>query len=255
MSAILADQQQAVLRLQFNRPERKNAFTAAMYDAVADALRSAESDRSIRVVLLHGAGDAFTSGNDLHDFLERPPQSLDSPVFRFMSSLAGFSKPVVAAVNGTAVGIGTTLLLHCDLAYAAEGARFQLPFVNLGLVPEFGSSLLLPAMMGHRRAAELLLLAAPFDARTAADLGLINQVVPHDAVLSTASAAAMAVARQPAAAVRATKALLKRSVMPALESALRDEARVFAERLVSPEAKEAFTAFFGKRVPDFSSFD
>lgn len=254
MTAILVDRHDAVLHVRFNRPERKNAFTAEMYGTLTATLRDADADRHVRAVLLHG-GDTFTAGNDLRDFMERPPTSADSPAFQFMSAMAAFSKPAVAAVGGVAVGIGTTLLLHCDLVYAAEGARFQLPFVNLGLVPEFGSSVLLPRLTGHVRASELLLLGAPFDAGTALALGLINRVVAPAQLLATATASAIAVAKQPAAAVRATKALLKRPLARPVRDALEAEAAMFGERLASPEAAEAFQAFFDKRAPDFSRFD
>lgn len=240
--------------MTFNRPERKNAFTAEMYGTLAATLRDADADRHVRTVLLHG-GETFTAGNDLRDFMERPPSSPESPVFQFMSAMAELSKPAVAAVGGVAVGIGTTLLLHCDLVYAAEGTRFQLPFVNLGLVPEFGSSLLLPRLAGHVRASELLLLGMPFSAATAFELGLVNRVVAPAELLSTATAAAVALAKQPSAAVRATKALLKRPLARAVQDAVDEEVRVFAERLASLEAAEAFQAFFEKRTPNFSRFD
>jgi enoyl-CoA hydratase/carnithine racemase len=255
MAEILTDRAGAVCRLQINRPEKKNALTGTMYEALADALKGAEADRAIRAIVIHGAGDAFTAGNDLRDFLERPPSGPESPTFRFMAALAGASKPVVAAVHGVAVGIGTTLLLHCELVYAAEGARFSLPFVDLGLVPEFGSSVLLPSLAGYHRAAEYLLLGKPFDAQAARDIGLVNAVVPADQLLPTAMAAAQALAEKPAAAVRLAKTLMRRGRVAIVETAMHDEGRLFAERLASPEAREAFTAFLGKRKPDFSQFD
>jgi enoyl-CoA hydratase/carnithine racemase len=253
MSDVVTEREGPVLRIQINRPEKKNALTAAMYEAMASGLRDADAERGVRAVLIHGAGDVFTAGNDLRDFLDRPPQSADSPVVRFMGALAGAAKPVVAAVHGSAVGIGTTLLLHCDLVYATEATRFHMPFVDLGLVPEFGSSVLWPALAGHRRAAEYLLLGKPFDGRTAAAVGLVTATVPADRLLAEAVSAARALAEKPPAAVRLTKMLMKRGVGPALEAAIREESHLFAERLVSAEAKEAFAAFLEKRRPDFSS--
>lgn len=254
MAEILTERAGAVCRLQINRPEKKNALTSAMYEALADALRSADTDRSVRALVIHGAGDTFTAGNDLRDFLERPPSGPDSPVFRFMATLAGFSKPVVAAVHGAAVGVGTTLLFHCELVYAADNARFSLPFVDLGLVPEFGSSVLLPSLAGYHRAAEYLLLGKPFDAQVAREMGLANAVVAIDQLLPTAMAAAQALAEKPAAALRLAKTLMRRGRQATVDTAIHDEGRLFAERLVSPEAKEAFAAFLEKRKPDFSGF-
>lgn len=255
MSEILSEQRGAILRLQINRPDKKNALTGAMYDAAATALAAADTQPDVRVVLLHGSGGSFTAGNDLRDFLERPPSGPDSPVSRFMMALLRLRKPIVAAVDGVAVGIGTTLLLHCDLVYATPDARFHMPFVDLGLVPEFGSSVLVPALAGHRRAAELLLLGKPFDAQTALAIGLINAIVSADELLATAEAAAQALAAKPAAAVRLSKKLMRSGLGPAVEAAVHEEGRLFAERLLSPEAKEAFTAFLEKRKPDFTRFD
>lgn len=252
MSDVLVEQQGAILRIQLNRPEKKNALTRAMYDAMATALREADTSRDVRVVLLHGAGDVFTAGNDLRDFLDNPPRTTESPVARFMASLAQAAKPVVAAVHGTAVGIGTTMLLHCDLVYATESARFHMPFVDLGLVPEFGSSLLFPSLAGHRRAAEFLLLGKPFDATVAADLGLVNAIVAPDRLMATAMAAAQALADKPPTALRLTKMLMKRGTAAAVTEAAQEESRLFVERLASPEAREAFAAFLEKRKPDFS---
>jgi enoyl-CoA hydratase/carnithine racemase len=240
--------------LQINRPDKKNALTGAMYASLADGLRTADDDLDVRVALIHAGGDAFTAGNDLRDFLEHPPQGPESPVFQFMTALTGMQKPVVAAVHGVAVGIGTTMLFHCELVYAAQGTRFHMPFVDLGLVPEFGSSLLVPAHAGYRRASEYLLLGRSFDAEAAREIGLVNAVLPGGEVLPAAMAAAQALAEKPAAAVRLAKMLMRRGIAGALETALHDETRLFAERLVSPEAKEAFSAFLGKRKPDFSKF-
>ncbi len=255
MSDVLTERQGAILRVQINRPDKKNALTRAMYDALATALREADADREVRVVLLHGAGDVFTAGNDLRDFLDNPPRTADSPVLRFMAALSGAAKPVVAAVHGTAIGIGTTMLLHCDLVYATETARFHMPFVDLGLVPEFGSSALFPALAGHRRAAAHLLLGQPFDASTAADLGLINAVVAPERLMATAMAAAETLAAKPPTALRLTKRLMKSAAAATLEAAVREESRLFVERLASPEAREAFAAFLEKRKPDFSALE
>jgi enoyl-CoA hydratase/carnithine racemase len=238
-----------------NRPDKKNALTSEMYSTLAHALRDGDDDRSVRALLIHGAGDMFTAGNDLRDFLEHPPTGLENPVSRFMLALAGLKKPIVAAVNGACVGIGTTMLFHCDLVFAAEGTRFHVPFVDLGLVPEFASSVLLPAAAGYQRAAEYLLLGTPFDAAAACDIGLVNAVLTCDQVVPAALGAAQALAEKPAAAVRMSKMLMKRGLGALVETAMHDEARLFGERLVSPEAKEAFTAFLQKRKPDFTRFE
>lgn len=242
-----------VMTVRFNRPEKKNAITAVMYAAMAQACRTAEQDGAVRVVVITGAGDAFTAGNDLKDFLENPPNTPDAPVFQFMQALSQLSKPAIAAVNGIAVGIGTTLLLHCDFAYAVPTARFSLPFVNLALVPEFGSSQLLARVVGERKAAELLMLGEPFDAQTALDFGLVNAVIAAEAMAETVAAKARALAAKPPAALRATKRLM-RADLPAVQACMAREGQAFGERLGSPEFKEAAQAFFEKRAPDFSKF-
>ncbi len=252
MPEIVTLHEGAVQRIQLNRPDKKNAITTAMYAALADAIAAAEGDRAVRVLVLHGAGDGFTAGNDLADFLANPPRTEDQPASRFLHAISHAAKPVVAAVHGVAIGIGTTLLGHCDLAYAAEGTRFHLPFVDLGLCPEGASSLLLPRNAGYQRAAELLMLAAPFDAAKARELGLVTEVVPAPQLLAAAGAAAQQLAAKPPASLRLTKQLLKRALMPQIEAALAAEFTAFAERLASPEAKEAFTAFLEKRPADFS---
>ncbi len=251
---ILVEQSGSILRIGINRPEKKNALTIAMYAAMTDALHAAESDPAIRVILIHGTSDCFTSGNDIMDFVQAPPTDETSPVFRFLHAIVGATKPLVAAVAGPAVGIGTTMLLHCDLVFAVQQTRFQLPFINLGLVPEAGSSLLLPRFLGHVRAAELLMLGEPFDGATALELGLVNQVVPNEEVIAVATDAARALAAKPPAAMRATKALLKQGVRDAVEATIATEGKLFAERLQSPEAGEAFQAFMERRRPDFSQF-
>ena len=254
MSGIVTEVRERVLRIEIARPEKKNALTQEMYAAMADALAAADGDGAIRVVLIHGARDCFTAGNDLKDFLERPPHTETNPTFRFLRGIAKFGKPLLAAVNGAAVGIGTTMLLHCDLVYAAPGARFQLPFVPLGLVSEAGSSFLLPYIAGYQRAAELLMLGQPFDSDKAYAAGFVTAVVPEAQLLDRARAGALAVAALPPAAVRATKALMRGRFASRVTEAMNEEGKVFTERLASPEAREAMTAFFEKRKPDFSRF-
>jgi len=254
MSHIRTETRDRVLAIEIARPEKKNALTQAMYAALADTLQSADADPGVRAVLIHGSRDCFTAGNDLKDFLERPPHSEETPVSRFLASLPAFGKPLVAAVNGPAVGIGTTMLLHCDLVYAAPAATFQLPFVNLGLVPEAASSFLLPCVAGYQRAAELLLLGRPFGPEKALAAGFLTEIVPEAELLERARAAALAVAALPPAAVRAAKSLMREPFRARVAEAMQAEGRVFGERLDSPEAKEAMTAFFEKRKPDFSRF-
>jgi enoyl-CoA hydratase/carnithine racemase len=254
MSHLLVERQGAVQRITINRPEKKNALTAAMYAAFAEAIQVAEGDAGVRVMLVAGAGDAFTAGNDLQDFLANPPHAGNRPVLDFLHVFSHAAKPIVAAVHGVAVGIGTTMLAHCDLVYAAEGTRFSTPFVNLGLCPENASSFLLPALAGYQRAAELLMLGEPFDAAKAREIGLVNAVVPAAELAATATAAAQKLAAKPPASLRLTKRLMRRAWLPEIEAALAEESKAFAERLASPEAKEAFTAFLEKRAPDFSRF-
>ena len=255
MGHVLVERQGAIQRIQINRPEKKNALTAAMYAAFAEAILAAERDPGVRVMLIGGAGDAFTAGNDLQDFLAHAPQGGPRPVLDFLQVFSHAAKPIVAAVHGVAVGVGTTMLAHCDLVYAAEGTKFSMPFVNLGLCPENASSFLLPAILGYQRAAELLMFGEPFDAAKAREIGLVNAVVPPGELAATATAAAQKLAAKPPASLRLTKRLMRRAWMPEIEAALAEESKAFAERLSSPEAKEAFTAFFEKRAPDFSRFD
>jgi enoyl-CoA hydratase/carnithine racemase len=243
----------AILTLRFNRADKKNAITAAMYAGLAATLKNADNDATVRVVVITGAGDAFTAGNDLKDFAENPPKAADAPVFQFMDALARFTKPVIAAVNGVAVGIGTTLLLHCDLAYAVPTAKFALPFVNLALVPEFGSSMLLERFAGLRKAQELLLTGDAFDAETALNAGLVNALVPADQLAATVKAKAASLASKPPSALRATKALIRGDIAE-VKARIAAEANVFGERLQSAELQEAVAAFFAKRAPDFSKF-
>ena len=243
-----------ILTLRINRPDKKNALNLAMYQALADGLREADGDDSVRVILICGGADCFTSGNDLADFLSAPPTGPESPVMQFLFAISEVRKPLVAAVHGLAVGIGVTMLLHCDLVYAGSGATFQMPFVNLGLCPEAGSTLLLPRIMGHQRAAELLLFGEPFGADKAHSLGIVTEVCPDDAVLATAEKRAAHLVKQPAAALRLTKELLKRDYATPLRETIAEEGAQFMARLRSPEAAEALQAFMQRRQPDFSRF-
>jgi len=254
MSNINVEISDRVLSIEIARVDKKNALTADMYGAMADGFARAEADNAVRVILIHGTRECFTAGNDLKDFLARPPHAGPSPAFAFISALPKLAKPLIAAVGGPAVGVGTTMLLHCDLVYAAPGARFQMPFVPLGLVPEAASSLLLPMIAGYQRAAELLLLGQPFTAEKALAAGFVTEIVAEEKLLGHARAAAVAVAALPPASVRLTKQLMKRQLGQAIASQMEEEGRVFAERLQSSEAKEAMTAFFEKRKPDFSRF-
>ncbi len=247
-------QEGGVLHLVLNRPERKNALTQAMYGALAQAIEMAGEEAGVKALLIRGAGECFTSGNDLEDFMDNPTGIESSSVMRFMQALYLTSKPVVAAIEGAAIGIGTTMLLHCDLVYAAAGTRLQLPFVNLGLCPEYASSLLLPRMLGHLRAAELLFLGESFSAERAEELGLVNQVVSDDELLLIAKERCQFLAQQPPAALRHTKQLLKESWREEGQAVIRREAELFAGSLQSAEFGEAVAAFFEKRNPDFSNF-
>lgn len=244
-----------VLEITISRPERKNALTMSMYSAMAELLDKAAIDPAIRVAIITGTDGVFTSGNDLTDFLGGSASSEESPVFRFMRSLYEFPKPVIAAVSGYAVGIGTTLLLHCDLSIADEDAVFQLPFVNLGLCPEYASSYLLPRIMGQAKAAELLLLGEKFDAQTAADMNILNEVVFSGKALGHARIHAAALAKKAPAAVRLTKQLLRQGTYARGMEAIKEEAAHFQARLQSEEFREAATAFMEKRPADFSKFD
>jgi len=242
-----------VMEIRINRPEKKNALTRAMYDAMTDAFVAADSEPAVRAVLLTGTGDAFTSGNDIADFRARSESNGETSASRFLPSIAGLAKPLIAAVNGMAIGIGTTMLMHCDLIVAAKSATLRMPFTPLGLVPEAGSSLLVPATIGHRRASALLLLGDGIDATTAADWGLINQAVPDDQLMDTARALAARLVALPPESVRQTKMLMKTG-QPDLPGRMAQEIEMFRQRVLSPEAKEAFAAFAEKRKPDFSRF-
>lgn len=250
---IVVSVQDRILTLRLDRPEKKNALTRGMYLGMIEGLKQAEADANVRVVLITGTEVCFTAGNDLMDFANaRPGES--SPAILYLQTLAAAHKPVIAVVGGVAVGIGTTMLLHCDLVYASSDARFQLPFVNLGLCPEAGSSALLPALMGHRRAAELLFFGEPFSTDTALDLGIVNAVAPSGELLKTATAKAHQLAEKPPSALRVTKALLKRASAAPIADAMAKETEQFAALLQGPEAKEAMMAFMQRRKPDFSQF-
>ena len=250
---IVVSVQDRILTLRLDRPEKKNALTRGMYMGMIEALQQAESDSNVRVVQIMGTETCFTAGNDLMDFANAKPGET-SPAILYLQTLAAAQKPVMAAVGGVAVGIGTTMLLHCDLVYAAPDARFQLPFVNLGLCPEAGSSTLLPALMGHRRAAELLFFGEPFSAETAQSLGIVNTVVASNELVSATTAKSQQLAEKPPSALRTTKALLKRGSAGAIADAMTKETEQFAALLQGPEAREAMMAFMQRRKPDFSKF-
>ena len=248
-SNIRAETLHGVRTLEINRPEKKNALTCAMYDELTDQLNAAGADPSIRAVLITGQPGVFTSGNDLQDFMEHPPGAEDSSVVRFMHALLECEKPVIAAVTGAAVGIGVTMLLHCDLVYVSEDARLAMPFVTLALVPEFAVSLLLPRLIGHVQAAERLLLGEPFTGAEAVAMGIANASLPGADVLVHARRIAERFNALPPDAVRETKRLMRAPMKENIASAIESENAAFYQRLRSPEAKEAFEAFFQKRAP------
>jgi enoyl-CoA hydratase/carnithine racemase len=252
MDEIVTEHTGSILRVQFNRPTKRNAMTSAMYLALAGIFNEAANDDNTRVVLWHGAGDSFCAGNDIEDFLKNPPGPGESPQASLMKAFLNFDKPLVAAVQGAAIGGGTTMLLHCDFVYAGESAKFQMPFINLAVVPEFGSSSIVPARIGHLRAAELILLGSPFDARRAAELGLVSQVVPDQELLAVATAAAKKLAAKPAGALQASKRLMKQPFREQIKAAMRAENQEFSAQVRSEDAKEAFAAFLEKRKPDFT---
>ncbi len=248
-----------VATIEIARPEKKNALTIAMYQAMADALRAAAADPAVRAVLITGQPGIFTSGNDLEDFMRRPPgqggsATEDSAVGQFMRALLDCDKPVVAAVTGAAIGIGTTMLLHCDFVYVSDEARLAMPFVGLGLVPEYASSLLLPQLMGARRAAEKLLLGDPFTPEQAVECGIANAVLPAGEVANHARRVAERFNALPPGAVQEAKRLMRAPQREQVLAVIKTEGELFAQRLRSPEAMEAFQAFFQKRKPDFSTF-
>jgi enoyl-CoA hydratase/carnithine racemase len=254
MNHVVVETRDRITRVELNRPEKKNALTLEMYAAMAQALAAADADAQVRAVLIHGQPGCFCSGNDVRDFLELERAPGASPASGFLRAISTARKPLVAAVGGPAVGIGTTMLLHCDLVYAAPNARLQLPFVPLGLLPEAASSLLLPVMAGYRRAAEMLLLGGPFGAEKALAAGIVTEIVPEAELIERARQAALALAALPPESVRMTKELMKRGMAQAVQERMTEELQLFGERLRSPEAKEALRAFMEKRKPDFSRF-
>ncbi|MEY2684395.1 MAG: 2,3-dehydroadipyl-CoA hydratase [Pseudomonadota bacterium] len=252
MSDILVHTEGGVTTLTFNRPTRKNSITAAMYAALADAMEQARDDASVRVVVIQGHESVFSAGNDLGDFLNSPPAGEDAPVFRFLRNIASFPKPLLAAVCGPAVGIGTTMLFHCDLVYAGDNAAFSMPFVNLGLCAEGASSLLAPQMFGYHRAAEALLLGEPFYAEAALEVGLVNKVLPPSEAAGYAHAMARKLAAKPMTSLIETKRLMKKGQQTLVLQTMAEEGAVFGRMLREPAAKEAFAAFMEKRAPVFA---
>lgn len=252
MTDILQHHADGVLTLTLNRVAKKNSFTQAMYATCADALAQAATDAGVHAVVIQGHVTVFSAGNDIGDFLNAEPATPQSPVFRFLHGMAQFPKPLVAAVCGPAVGVGTTLLLHCDLVYAGDNAAFSMPFVNLGLCAEAASSLLVPQMMGYHRAAEALLLGEPFMAEAALEVGLVNRIVPPTEANAVAQAQARKLATKPLSSLVETKRLMKKGQMAQVLATMDEEGRSFARLLQEPAAREAFTAFMEKRHPDFN---
>lgn len=252
MNEILTQRSEGVLRVELNRPAKRNAMTSSMYVTLADIFTETARDDHARVVLWHGAGDSFCAGNDIEDFLKNPPGPGDSPQARLMNALVEFDKPIVVAAQGAAIGGGTTMLTHCDFVYAAETAKFRMPFIDLAVLPEFGSTFSIPASIGHIRAAELILLGLPFNARHAAELGLVTQVVPDQNLLETATETARKLAAKPSSALRASKRLMKAAVRDQIKAAMKLENEEFSVQVRSDDAKEAFAAFLEKRAPDFA---
>lgn len=255
MNDILIHSEAGVMTVTINRLERKNSLTADMYAALADALDTAQAEAAIRVVLFQGHETVFSAGNDIGDFQKTPADDgVETPVLRFLRTIAAFPKPLLAAVCGPAVGVGTTMLLHCDLVYAGDNAAFSMPFVNLGLCPEAASSLLLPQMLGYHRAAEALLLGEPIMAEAALEVGLVNRILPPTEANAVAQAQARKLAAKPPEALRETKRLMKRGLSAAVTQQMAEESASFARLLRSPAAQEAFAAFMERRKPDFSRF-
>ena len=242
----------ATLIIRFARPAKKNALTIAMYDRMNTLLNEAANDKTVRAVIFGSTSEVFTAGNDLGDFMQNPPTGADSPVFKFIMTLATFEKPLLAAVDGKGVGLGLTMLLHCDFVYCTERTSLVAPFVNLGLVPEAASSLLLPRLAGHARAAEILLLGEAIDAKQALALGLVNAILPPDQVMVKALETAKKLAERAPTALKLSKALLKDN--HAVIARMKEEGDLFVKQLASPEVAEAIGAFFEKRKPDFSRF-
>ena len=253
MTDILTHTEAGVTTITLNRVDKKNSITADMYAAMADALQAAAADAAVRVVVFQGHETIFSAGNDIGDFLNKPPAGQNSPVFRFLHGIAAFPKPLIAAVCGPAVGVGTTMLFHCDLVYAGDNAAFSMPFVNLGLCPEAASSLLVPQMMGYHRAAEALLLGEPFMAEAALEVGLVNRIVPPTEANGVAQTQARKLAAKPLGSLVQTKRLMKMGQAAAVRQQMAEEGAQFARMLTEPAAREAFSAFMEKRRPDFST--
>ncbi|MFZ6873074.1 enoyl-CoA hydratase [Undibacterium sp. Di27W] len=256
---ILTHKENGILTINFNRPEKKNAITQAMYQTMADALRDAETDVAVRAILITGKPEIFTAGNDLEDFMKNASSITSSDaipsVYQFMQALNESGKPVIAAVSGAAVGIGTTLLMHCDLIYLADNAKLSMPFTQLGLCPEFASSMIFQQIVGYQRAAEKLMLGESFTAAEAFEIGFVNKVLPLEALLPYAQQQAAKLVALPAASIRTTKRLMKGNQPAAISDKMTEENKYFSAMLNAPEAKEAFMAFFQKRKPDFSQFN
>lgn len=253
---VLVETAEKIRTIRFNRPEKKNALTRAMYTAAAQAIEQGEADPSVKVFIIAGAGGVFTAGNDLGDFMAGPSglNDGDTPVRHFMEALLNAEKPVVAAVDGLAIGIGVTMLMHCDLVYCSDRASFKTPFVDLALAPEYGSSQLMPRAFGHVVAAELLLLGASWDAQRAAATGLVNAVTAPDALDDMARNAARTLAAKPPGSLRTAKALMRRAPEPIVDRIVLESER-FAELLKLPEFTEAATAFMERRAPDFDKLE
>ena len=253
---ILTRKEKGVLTIEFNRPDKKNAITSGMYRMIADALADAQSDPATRVVVFLGKPDMFSAGNDLVDFMNHTQDDSlsERPVAAFMLNLVTLSKPVIACVTGAAIGIGTTMLLHCDLIYASESATFSMPFAQLGLCPEFASSLLLPQTVGYQKAAEKLFFGEPFSAREACEMGLVNRVLPDAELVGFVYERAAKLTALPASSLRTTKGLIKNAHLDRVREKMMEENAYFSRMLLSPEAKEAFAAFFDRRKPDFTKF-
>ena len=252
---VLVSCKNGIMTVLFNRREKKNALTHAMYEVLIDALKQAEAEAAVRAVCFRGAGTCFTSGNDLKDFLGNPPSGGQSPVLCFLHALIDMKKPVVAAVQGPAIGIGSTMLLHCDMVLATPDATFQMPFTKLALCPEAGSSFLLPRVVGMTRALSLLLTSQTIDANTAAQWGLITELIPSILFDNTVQERLAALAALPPEAVRVAKALVRDPLRAATHEAVDREAGEFMKRLMSAEAGEAMQAFLERRAPDFSKFE
>jgi len=252
MNELLIDRADAVMTITMNRLDKKNSLTRAMYAGMAEALAQADAEPALRTVVIQGHETVFSAGNDIGDSLNRLASGQESPAFQFLRAISTFSKPLLAAVCGPAVGIGTTMLFHCDLVYAGDNAAFSMPFVNLGLCPEAASSHLAPQRMGYGRAAEALLLGEPFLAEAALEMGLVSRIVPPTEAAALAQRQARKLATKPLRSLVETKRLMKKSQAGIVAERLVEEGASFARLLAEPAAREAFTAFMEKRKPDFS---